>query len=555
MTTGFAHGLTSYGDRGFSRYLRQAFLASAGYGEDDWDRPVVGIAHTISDYVTCHRQMPELVERVRRGVEAAGGIAMAFPVTPLGEIFLAPTSMLLRNLAAMEAEELVRAQPMDAVVFVGGCDKTVPAQLMAAASAGVPAAFTVAGPMLTGSWHGKRLGACTDCRRYWSEHRAGRLDDTEIADVRDELCQTAGTCSVMGTASTMACLVETLGLMAPGGATHPAPSGARLRHGRLTGQLATTLATTPREVLTPAAFRNALVVLCALGGSTNAVIHLLALARRVGVPLSLHDFADVSRTTPVLVDCKPAGDGYLEDMDRAGGVPVLMKALEPLLDLSTVGITGEPLGDLLARTPAPQPWQRTIRTVEDPLKPADGLAVLTGSLAPDGAVLKTSAATASLLRHRGPAVVFDGPQDLERRLDDETLAVTEDHVLILRNAGPVAAGMPEAGLIPIPRRLAAAGVRDMVRISDARMSGTGYGTVVLHVSPEAAAGGPLGLVADGDLVELDAHAGRLDLLVDPAELAARKARWQPPVPPPRGWRRLFAEHVTQADAGADLDFL
>ncbi|WP_328912295.1 MULTISPECIES: dihydroxy-acid dehydratase [unclassified Streptomyces] len=552
---GFGRGLTSYGDRGFSRYLRQAFLASAGFDAEDWERPIVGIAHTISDYVTCHRQMPELVDSVRRGIQLAGGLGMAFPVTSLGEIFLSPTSMMFRNLAAMEAEELVKAQPMDAVVFVGGCDKTVPAQMMAAVSADVPALFTVAGPMLTGSWHGKRLGACTDCRRYWTEHRAGVLDEEEINDVRDSLCQTAGTCSVMGTASTMACVVEALGMMLPGGATMPAPSGARLRHGAATGRLAAGLTVRPSAVLTAGAFRNALVVLCAIGGSTNAVIHLLAIARRAGVPLSLDDFAEISRITPVLVDCKPAGAGYLEDLDRAGGVPVLMKALEPLLDLSAVGVGGESVGDLLARTGAPQGWQSTIRSLDDPLKPANGLAVLTGTLAPDGAILKASAATESLLRHRGPAVVFDGPEDLERRLDDPALSLTPQHVLVMRNAGPIAAGMPEAGLIPIPRRLAEQGVRDMVRVSDARMSGTGYGTVILHVSPEAAAGGPLALVKDGDMIELNAFTGKLDLLVESAELAARRRQWQPPALPERGWRRLFAEHVAQADRGADLDFL
>ncbi|HTL42056.1 MAG TPA: dihydroxy-acid dehydratase [Pseudolysinimonas sp.] len=553
--TGFDGGLTSYGDPGFSRYLRRAFLSSAGFDADDFERPVVGIAHTISDYVTCHRQMPELVTAIRRGVEQAGGVAMAFPVTPLGEILLSPTSMLFRNLAAMEAEELVRAQPMDAVVYVGGCDKTVPAQLLAAASSDVPAAFTVAGPMLTGSWRGERLGACTDCRRFWTEHRAGVLDGDEIGEVQGSLVATAGTCTVMGTASTMAAVTEALGLMLPGGATPPAPTGDRLRHGVATGRLAAGLTVRPSEILTPAAFRNALVVLAALGGSTNAVVHLLAVARRVGVPLGLDDFAAASRVTPVLVDCKPAGSGYMEDFDRAGGVPALMKELSPLLELSAVTVDGRTLGEVLENQHGSQPWQSTIRTLDDPFKPAPGLAVLRGSLAPDGALVKAAAAGDRFARHRGPAVVFDGPDDVVRRIDDPALGITEDHVLVMRNAGPVAAGMPEAGLIPIPRHLAAAGVRDMVRVSDARMSGTGYGTVVLHVSPEAAVGGPLGLVEDGDIVALDIHAGTLDLEVSEQELAVRRERWSPPALEQRGWRRLYAERVAQASDGADLDFM
>jgi dihydroxy-acid dehydratase len=555
QTYSIDRGLTSYGDPEFSRYLRRAFLASSGFAADELERPVVGIAHTISDYVTCHRQMPELVDAIRRGVIGAGAIPMAFPVTALGEILLSPTSMLFRNLAAMEAEELVLAQPMDAVVFVGGCDKTVPAQLMAAASANVPAVFAVAGPMLTGSWRGTRLGACTDCRRYWAEYRAGALDASEIAEIRDSLCPTSGTCMVMGSASTMACITEALGLMVAGCATAPAPTGARLRHGQLAGRVAAAGPISPREILTAAAFRNAIVVLCALGGSTNAVIHLLAVARRAGVDLSLHDFAQISRSTPVIVDCRPTGTRYLEDFDRAGGVPVLMKALEDMLDTTTVGVTGESLCDLLRRVERPAPWQDTIHSVDDPVAPAPGLSILEGSLAPDGAVIKTSAASRELLHHRGLAVVFDGPDDAARRLDDPSLDITPDHILVLRNSGPVAAGMPEAGSLPIPRRLAERGVRDMVRISDARMSGTAYGTVVLHVSPEAAVGGPLALVRDGDIVELNAPGGRLDLMVDDAELERRRAEWRPSPVPLRGWRRLYSERVLQAHLGCDLDFL
>jgi dihydroxy-acid dehydratase len=548
-------GLTSYADPGFSRYLRRAFLASSGFAPEELERPVVGIAHTISDYVTCHRQMPELVDSIRRGIVEAGAIPMAFPITALGEILLSPTSMLFRNLAAMEAEELVRAQPMDAVVFVGGCDKTVPAQLMAAASANVPSVFAVAGPMLTGSWRGNRLGACTDCRSYWAEYRAGELVQGEIDEIRDSLCPTAGTCMVMGSASTMACVTEALGLMLPQGATAPAPTGARLRQGRLAGLTAAAVPRAPQKILTPAAFRNAIVVLCALGGSTNAIIHLLAVARRAGVQLSLGDFAQISRSTPVLVDCRPTGTGYLEDFDRAGGVPVLMKALEEILDTTTVGITGQRLQDLLQPTQAPAPWQSTIHPISDPIAPAPAFSILFGSLAPNGAIIKTAAASKELLQHRGPAIVFDDPEDASHRLDDPALDLTPEHVLVLRNSGPIAAGMPEAGSLPIPRRLAERGVRDMVRISDARMSGTAYGTVVLHVSPEAAAGGPLALVRDGDMVDLDVPAGRIDLLVRSEELEQRQAEWHATQPPSRGWRRLHAERVLQANLGCDLDFL
>jgi dihydroxy-acid dehydratase len=547
--------LTEYGDPEFSRYLRRAFLASAGFDAVDLDKTIVGIAHTSSDYVTCHREMPQLVEAVRRGVHQAGGLAMSFPVMALAEILLSPTSMLFRNLAAMEAEELVKAQPMDAVVFVGGCDKTVPAQLLAATSANIPTLFAVAGPMYTSSWRGEPLGACTDCRRFWTEKRAGTLGAEDIVEVREKLCPTAGTCMVMGTASTMACVTEALGLMLPGGATPPAPSGARLRHGTQTGRAAVSLSRRPREILTPSAFHNAIAVLCATGGSTNAVVHLLALARRAGVELSLKDFGKVSNTTPVLVDCKPVGSRYLQDFDAAGGVPVLLKALAPLLDLSTVGVTGQSLGQLIENDQSPGPWQTMIRTLDEPLQPAGGLAILSGSLAPDGAVIKASAGTASLMRHRGPAAVFNGPEDAARRLDDPSLGLESGHVLVLRNAGPLAAGMPEAGSLPIPRYIAAAGIRDMVRVSDARMSGTSFGTVVLHVSPEAAAGGPLALVRDGDIIELDVPAGRLDLLVDDAELKRRRRDWRPPRSSERGWRRLHEEHVQQAQLGADLDFL
>jgi len=557
--SGIDRNLPSYGDTDFSRYLRRAFLASAGFDETDLDRPIIGIADTSSDYNTCHREMPSLVAAVKRGVLEAGGLPFAFPTASLHEILFSPTTMLYRNLVAMETEELIRAQPMDAVVLLGGCDKTVPAQLMAAAAVNLPAISLVTGPMMTGFWRGERLGACTDCRRSWAEYRAGHLSEREIDEIRQALCPTAGTCMDMGSASSIACVTEAMGLMLPGGATAPSVSSDRLRIAVATGREAVKLALRggprPRDILTRSSFLNGLTVLIALGGSTNTIIHLIAIARRAGIRLTLDDVEEVARRVPLLVDCKPAGSGYLEDMHWAGGVPALLKALEPLLDLSALTVTGRTLGELLAEVPPPGEWQTTIRTLDNPLGPPGSLAILRGTLAPEGAVIKVAAATPSLLHHRGPAVVFESPQDAADRIDDPSLRITPDHVIVLRNAGPVGAGMPEAGSLPIPRYLAEAGVRDMVRVTDARMSGTAYGTVVLHCSPEAAVGGPLALVRDGDEIELNVPERRLDLLVDERELARRREQFTPPPLPERGWRRLYAEHVLQAHLGADLDFL
>lgn len=555
---GVGRGLTSYGDAGFSRFLRGAFLAAAGFDSDDLDRPIVGITDLTSDFNPCHRGMPLIVESVKRGVAEAGGLPLVFPTASLGETLLSPTSMLFRNLLAMETEEMVRAQPMDSVVLIGGCDKTVPAQLMAAASSTVPTIVEVTGPMLTNTFEGERVGACTDCRRLWAKFRAGDLDERRIHEAEGALATTSGTCMVMGTASTMATMAETLGMMLPGGAAAPSPTGDRLRHGVRTGRRAVQLAldpVLPREVLTADAFHNALRVLAAVGGSTNAIVHLLAISRRAGAGVTLQDFDDIARETPLLLDLKPSGKGYMEDFHRAGGVPVLLRAMGPLLRLDHRGVTGRTLGALIDDTPDPAPWQRTIRTLDDPLGPTGAIAVLTGNLAPYGAVVKVSAATGSLLNHTGPAVVFDSPEDAAQRLDDPALNITADSVLVLRNAGPVGAGMPEAASLPIPQRLAAAGVTDMVRVSDARMSGTSYGTVVLHCSPESAIGGPLGLVRDGDLIRLDVDNRRIDLLIDDDTLAARSLSSLPRPVPARGWRRLYAETVTQAHLGADLDFM
>src|SRR5262245_8029312 len=468
--------------------------------------------------------------------------------------------MLFRNLMAMDTEEMILGQPMDGVVLLGGCDKTLPAQIMGAASADCPAIVVTAGPMLAGRYEGARLGACTDCRRFWSEHRAGTMDAVRIEAVQGELFPSTGTCMVMGTASTMAALTEALGLTLPGMAAIPAPLSRRLRLAEAAGRRIVEMAREdlrPSAILTRPAFENALRVLMALGGSTNAVVHLLAIAGRAGVPLTLDDFDRVGRTTPVVANVRPSGKYHMEDLAEAGGIPAVMKVLAPLLALEARTVTGQTLGALLDGVPAPGAWQDVVAPLDRPLRAEGGLAILRGSLAPDGAVLKVSAASPALLRHRGPACVFRDLEDLDARVDDPALPVTPDSVLVLQNAGPVGGpGMPEAGSLPIPAKLLAAGVRDMVRVSDARMSGTAGGTVVLHVAPEAAVGGPLALVRDGDEIVLDAEARRLDLLVTDAEVARRRATWRAPAAAPaRGYRRLFSERVLQAPDGCDFDFL
>ena len=558
MSHGLARGLTNYGDRDFALYLRRSFARSMGYSTAALARPVIGIADSASGFNNCHRHFPELLEAVRRGVLAAGGLPIDFPTISLGEVFLEPTSMLYRNLMSMDVEEMVRAQPMDAVVLVGGCDKTVPAQLMGAASAGVPAVQLVAGPMMAGRHHGERLGACTDCRRFWARYRAGQLTKDEIEGIEGNLATTAGTCAVMGTASTMACLAETLGMALPGTAAIPAVHADRLRAAEATGETAVALARSrlaPARILTPGAFENALRVLLAIGGSSNAIIHLTAVAGRVGVPISLRDLNRWSDETPVLVDLKPSGQHYMEDFFAAGGLGAVLRELRDRLHLDCLTVTGETLG---ARLEADDAWvdRGVIRSVREPFQPVGGLVALFGSLAPGGAILKRSAADAKLFEKQGRAVVFDSLEDLAARIDDPALDVTPTDFLVLKNAGPRGApGMPEAGYLPIPAKLSRAGVTDMVRISDARMSGTAFGTIVLHVTPEAAAGGPLAHVQSGDRIRLSVADRRLDLLVDPADLARRAASAGAAPAPARGYRRLYLDHVLQADAGCDFDFL
>ena len=556
--SGLARGLTQYGDSGFALYLRRSFARSMGYSSALLARPTVGICHAASDLNNCHRHFPELIEAVKRGVLAAGGLPLAFPTISLGEVFLHPTSLMYRNLMAMDVEEMCRAQPLDAVVLVGGCDKTVPAQLMGAASADVPAIQLVAGPMMSARHEGERLGACTDCRRFWARFRAGEVDAAAIERVEARLATTAGTCAVMGTASTMACIAEALGMLVPGTAAVPAVHADRLRAAEETGRAAVALAASrlsPSRIITRESVENALTVLLAIGGSTNAVIHLAAIAGRVGVRLSLAQLNELSDATPVLVDLKPTGSHYMEDFFAAGGMSAVLHELKPLLHLECLTVTGETLGERLAEPPQ---WvdRAVVRPFGEPFQPVGGLVALFGTLAPNGAILKRSAASADLFERSGRAVVFASPSDLAARIDDPSLDVRPDDFLVMQNSGPTSGhGMPESGYLPIPAKLARAGVKDMVRISDARMSGTAYGTVVLHVSPEAALGGPLALVRNGDRIRLSARERRIDLEVDPAELARRKAQWRPPPRPARGYQRLYAEHVLQAEEGCDFDFL
>ena len=557
--TGLRQGLTNYGDQGFSLFLRKAFIKGSGYTDAALERPVIGIADTGSAFNPCHGNMPQLVEAVKRGILLAGGLPMPFPTISIHESFAAPTSMVLRNLMSIDTEEMIRAQPMDAVVLIGGCDKTVPAQLMGAASAGVPAIQLVTGAMLTGSHRGERVGACTDCRRYWGKFRAGEIDAHETAQVNDQLVASVGTCSVMGTASTMACLTEAMGMSLPGAATPPAVTADRIRIAELTGTRAVAMARerlTIDQVLTPAAFENAMRVLLAIGGSTNGIVHLAAIAGRMGLDIDMQALDRMGRETPVLLDLKPSGQHYMEDFHKAGGMATLLRELRPLLRLDALTVTGRTLGEELDAA-GPGFAQDVVRPIADPIYPQGGIAVLGGNLAPGGAIIKQSAADAALMEHEGRAVVFENAQDLVARIDSDDLDVNADDVLVLKNIGPKGApGMPEAGYIPIPRKLARAGVKDMVRISDGRMSGTAFGTVVLHVTPEAAVGGPLALVRTGDRIRLSVSRRELSLLVADDELERRRAADPVREPSaPRGYLKLFLQTVTQADRGVDFDFL
>ena len=553
---GLRKGLTSYGDAGFSLFLRKAFVKASGYSDDALNRPIVGITNTFSDYNPCHGNVGDLIESVKRGVLLAGALPMVFPTISIGESFAHPTSMFLRNLMAMDTEEMIRAQPMDAVVLIGGCDKTLPAQVMAAASVNLPAIVVPTGPMVVGHYRGEVLGACTDCRRLWAQHRAGNISEAEINVISGRLAPSVGTCMVMGTASTMACMLEAMGLSLPMSATAPATHADRRRIAEASGKRAADLAVAgsplPSSLITAASVRNAMAVLQAIGGSTNGLIHLTAIAGRAGVNIDLEAFDQIGRQVGLWLNLKPSGTYYMEHFHHAGGVPALMRQIASSLDLSAPSVAGGTMRDAVAAAEE-VPGQEIIRKLSDQAS----IAVLRGNLAPAGAVIKQSAASANLTRHTGRAVVFDSVADMAAGIDQPDLEVSADDILVLRNAGPKGApGMPEAGYLPIPKKLARQGVKDMVRISDARMSGTAFGTIVLHVTPESAVGGPLAIVQTGDRIHLDVEARTIELLVDREQIEQRLRHLAPrKAVANRGYAKLFEEHVLQADQGCDFDFL
>lgn len=533
-------------------------MAQMGFGHEEYDgKPVIGIINTWSEINGCHIHLRQRAEDVKRGVFQAGGFPIELPAMSLAEVFVKPTTMLYRNFLAMEVEELLRSHPIDAAVLMGGCDKTTPALVMGATSVDIPAIVVPAGPMLTGHWRGRKLASGTDTWRYWAERQAGNLSDCAWREIESGIARSPGHCMTMGTASTMAAAVETLGLTVNGAASIPAPDSRHAQMASRAGRIAVEMAWSDRRIstiLSERAFLDAIVAVLALGGSTNAVVHLIAMARRAGVALDLDDFDRLSRSVPVLADIQPAGAHLMEEFHLAGGVPGLLSRVVDQLHLDRITVTGETLADRVATAEVID--DEVIRPLDNPLSAEGGLAVLRGSLAPDGAVIKHVAASPELLTHTGPAVVFDSYDEMSARLATDE-SIDRDAVLVLRNAGPVGGpGMPEWGMLPLPAHLLRAGVRDMVRISDARMSGTSYGTCVLHVAPESHVGGPLGLVENGDLITLDVEARRLDLMVDDDELARRRERWrQPPPHYVRGYGRLAAEHMGQANTGCDFDFL
>jgi L-arabonate dehydrase len=540
-------------------WLRRAAFKAEGFGEPAYEgRPIIGICNSWSELTHCNAHLRQLAEAVKRGVWQAGGFPLEFPVMSLGEYNMRPTTMLYRNLMSMDVEESITANPLDGVVLLGGCDKTTPALLMGAASADIPAILVTGGPQLKGNWRGEELGSCTDCRRYEQEWRAGSITDENWAELQSCIVRSPGHCMVMGTASTMAALGEALGMALPGNAAIPAVDSRRSQLAEAAGRQIVRLVegdVRPSTILTLPAFENAIRTLHAIGGSTNAIIHLMAIAGRVGIDLPLTRFDELSRTTPFLLNLKPSGQFLMEDFFYAGGLPALLGEMASLLHLDAPTVSGCSLGETLTDTVNHNP--DLIRPLASPLNPEGGLAVLHGSLAPQGALIKPTAASPGLLTHRGRAVVFEDHDDLLRRIDAPDLEVRPDDVLVMRNAGPVGApGMPEWGFLPLPKKLLRQGVRDMVRLSDARMSGTAFGTVVVHVTPESAIGSPLAAVRTGDMIELDVPNRRLDLLVPADEVARRLAeRGRPEPHHRRGYGWLFAQHILQADKGCDFDFL
>lgn len=537
----------------------RAWLRAEGFSERVFEgKPVIGICNSWSELNNCNAHLRQVAEAVKRGVWEAGGFPLEFPTISLGEMLMKPTTMLYRNLMAMDVEESIRAHPLDGVVLLCGCDKTTPAQLMGAASVDVPALMVPGGPMLRGMWHGTEMGSGTDVRRLWEEVRAGRLGEEEWCEIESCVSRSAGHCTVMGTASTMASLVEGLGMTLTGAADIPAADSRHTANAERSGRRIVEMVNEdlrPSRILTAQAFENAIRLLMALGGSTNAIVHLVAIAGRTGINLPLGKFDELAKSTPVVANVKPSGHYLMEDFHYAGGVPAVLKEISSLLHLDALTATGKTLGENLARAACFN--REVIKPFDQPLYPEGGVVVLYGNLAPAGAVIKQSAASPHLLEHRGRAVVFESNQDLLARLDDPNLNVDENSVLVLKNAGPKGApGMPEWGHLPIPAKLLKAGVKDMVRLSDARISGTSFGTIVVHVSPEAAVGGPLAIVKEGDEIELNVPAKRLELCVPEAETRRRMAQWKPPAPHyRRGYGKIFLDHILQAHEGCDFDFL
>ena len=548
-----------YGPDDLRSFGHRSRTKQMGLHRDEFvGKPVIGIINTWNEMNTCHTHFPQRVQDIKRGIFSAGGFPVELPAMSLGEQLMKPTAMMYRNFLAMEVEELLRSYPIDGAVLMGGCDKTTPGVLLGAISMNLPCIYVPGGAMLRGHWRGETLGSGTDVWKYWDERRSGKLDTKSWFEIEDGIARSPGTCMTMGTAATMMSMADALGMSLPGASSIPAVDSNHNRMVSLSGRRAVDLVwqdIKPTDILTEQAFENAIKVQMAIGGSTNAVIHLTALARRAGVPLDLEIFDRISQGIPLLTNIKPSGKYVMEDFYYAGGLTALMKRLEESLNLETVTINGKTLRDNLEGVEVFN--EDVIRPLENPISTAGGTAVLRGSLAPDGAVIKPTAAEERLWKHRGPAVVFKDIRDLKARVDSEDLEVTADSVLVLQNAGPVGGpGMPEWGQLPIPKKLLNQGVRDVIRISDARMSGTSYGACVLHVSPEAALGGPLGLVKDGDEIELDVEKRRLDLLVSQSELDTRRRRWEPPESKPsRGYAKLYTDHVTQAHEGCDFDFL
>tara|TARA_Y100000741_G_scaffold74116_1_gene53974 strand:+ start:2119 stop:3834 length:1716 start_codon:yes stop_codon:yes gene_type:complete len=559
---GLEKNLSDYGDKDFSNFIRRSFAKSMGYSNKSLDKPIVGICYTESGYNNCHRNFPEMLEAVKRGVHASGALPIVFPVISLGETFLNPTSMMYRNLMSMCVEEMILAQPMDSVILMGGCDKTVPALLMGAFSANIPSCLLVSGPMMTGRHKGERLGACTDCRRFWAKYRSNEIDKNEINLIEDKLATTSGTCAIMGTASTMAIIADVLGIMVPNTSSIPAVHSDRLRASEDTGILAANLGLTkgilPEKIVTKKSIENALRVLLAISGSTNAIIHLTAIARRIGINISLEEFNRISEETPVIVNLKPVGEGYMEDFNASGGLNSVLLELKNKLHLDTIDITGQTLKQRLKKINNSYIDRKIIFSKSKPVNKKGGLIALFGSLAPEGAILKRAAASKKLFEHKGRAVVFSSLNDLAKRIDDPNLDVKKDDILVLQNAGPSSnSGMPEAGYLPIPKKLAKKGIKDMIRISDARMSGSAFGTIILHVTPESNKLGPLAVVQNGDYIKLSVKNNSLNLLISEKEMKNRmsKISKNKKVVYERGYKSLYQKNVLPATLGCDFNFL